>query len=140
LSQNEQLLILTLIFVRTTKNNTTHIMELSEIIGKNLQDYRLKNEYTQDQIATFLGTDRSTISHFEIGDREISLLFLNKLCDLYGIELDELLEPDAASKTANLAFAFRIDAKNTQDLTSIAQFQKIVKNYMKMKKILKNES
>lgn len=118
----------------------THIMELSEIIGKNLLDYRLKNNYTQDQIAEYLDIDRSAISHYEKGDREISLLFLNKLCNLYGIELEDLLEPDTASKTANLAFAFRVDSKNQQDLTSIAQFQKIVKNYLRMKKILNNEA
>jgi len=115
-------------------------MELINIIGKNLQDYREKNHYNQDQIAEYLGIDRSVISRYEKGEREISLLFLNKLCDLYGIELEDLLEPDAASKTANLAFAFRIDSQNQQDLTSIAQFQKIVKNYLKMKKILNNEA
>lgn len=115
-------------------------MELIDIIGKNLQDYREKNNYSQDQIAEYLGIDRSVISRYEKGEREISLVFLNKLCDLYGIELDDLLDPDAASKTANLAFAFRVNSKDKQDLASIAQFQKIIKNYLKMKKILNNEA
>lgn len=115
-------------------------MELSEIIGKNLKDYRLKNKYTQDQIASYLGADRSAISYYESGKREISIVDLNKLCDLYYIELDVLLEPNAAINAANLAFAFRINSKNIQDLTSIAQFQKIVKNYLKIKKILNNEA
>jgi len=51
-----------------------------------------------------------------------------------------LVEPNAVLKTVNLAFAFWNDAKNEQDLASIAQFQKIVMNYLKMKKLLNNEA
>lgn len=116
------------------------IMETSVIVGRNLKDYRLRYEYTQDQIANYLEVDRSTVSYYESGDREISIIHLNKLCDLYYIELEDLLEPDEASKSVNLAFAFRTESKNEQDLKSIAQFQKIVKNYLKMRKMLKNEA
>ena len=95
--------------------------------------------YTQDQIAKYLGVDRSTISHYETGDRDASLVHLSKLADLFGIELEDLSEPDGVNKAANLAFAFRRDGFDEQDMESIASFQKIVKNYVKMTEILKSE-
>ncbi len=114
-------------------------MEIMTIIGCNLRDYRQRMGYTQDHVAAFLGVERSTISHYENADREASLVHLSKLADLFGIELEDLSEPNAINNAANLAFAFRRDGFNEQDLESIASFQKIVKNYVKMTEILKND-
>lgn len=114
-------------------------MEIMTVIGRNLKDYRLKMGYSQDQLAKYLGVDRSTISHYETAEREASLVHLSKLADLFGIELEDLSEPDAVNKAANLAFAFRRDGFDEQDLESIASFQKIVKNYVKMTEILKSD-
>jgi transcriptional regulator with XRE-family HTH domain len=112
-------------------------MSLGQIIGGNIFDYRTKLGYTQDHIANFLGTDRTTISKYENDEREISIINLNKLTDLFGIELEDLIEVDTTKKTASLAFAFRSDGIVMEDMESIASFQKIVKNYLKMKDIEK---
>jgi len=109
------------------------------IIGRNLKDYRLNLGYSQDQIAKYLGVDRSTISHYETGDRDASLVHLSKLADLFGIELEDFSEPDAVNKAVKLAFAFRKEGFYDQDLESIASFQRIVKNYIKMNEMLKND-
>lgn len=114
-------------------------MEIMNIIGSNLKDYRIRMGYTQDQIAKFIGVERSTISHYETAERELSLVHLSKLADLFGIEMEDFSEPAAANKAANLAFAFRKDGFDEQDLESIAAFQKIVKNYIKMSEILKSD-
>jgi transcriptional regulator with XRE-family HTH domain len=114
-------------------------MTIGEIIGKNLYEYRTKLGYTQDHIASFLGIERSLISKYENNEREISMIFLNKLSDLFGIELDDLIEENSVNKAANLAFAFRSEGIDETDMNSIAGFQKVVKNYLKMKDILINE-
>lgn len=112
-------------------------MTIGQIIGKNIIDYRTKLGYTQDHIANFLGSERSTISKYENDEREISIINLNKLSDLFGIELEDLIEENEAKKTANLAFAFRSDGMVMEDMESIASFQKIVKKYLQMKGIQK---
>jgi hypothetical protein len=56
------------------------------------------------------------------------------LADLFGIELEELLEEDQTIKEANVAFAFRSD-NNSADLSNIASFKRIVLNYLKMEKL-----
>lgn len=114
-------------------------MEIMTVIGGNLKAYRQKMGYSQDQIAKYLGVDRSTISHYETAEREASLVHLSKLADLFGIELEDLSEPDGANNAANLAFAFRRDGFKEQDMAGIAAFQKIVKNYIKMTGILNSD-
>jgi transcriptional regulator with XRE-family HTH domain len=114
-------------------------MEIGKIIGNNLKDYRLKYAYSQEYIAKYLGVDTSIISRYETADREISIVHLNKLADIYGVELEDLIEPEAVKKTVNMAFAYRSQGIDEQDLKSIGAFQKVVKNYLKMIKIAKGE-
>ena len=111
-------------------------MDIGKVIGKNILDYRLKAGFTQDNIANFLGTDRSTISKYESNEREVSVIVLEKLANLYGIELEDLLEENSANKAVGLAFAFRSTGMCEDDMTSIAQFRKIVKNYLKIKTLV----
>ena len=113
-------------------------MEAPKIIGNTIRDYRQKHRYSQEQIADYLGVDRSLISKYENGEREISLVQLARLADLFGTEMEDLIDPDATGKTVNLAFAFRNeggDAMNEQDIKSIAAFQNVVMNYIKILKI-----
>lgn len=110
-------------------------MEIGAIIGRNIKNYRQKLGYNQDHIANYLGIDRTTLSKYESAEREITLLHLNKLADLFGVEVEDLVEPQAANKIANLAFAFRRQGLEEQDMQSIASFQKVVKNYLKMVEI-----
>lgn len=110
-------------------------METGAIIGDNIKSYRLEFGYSQDFIANYLGVDRTTISKYETAEREISIVHLNGLADIFGIEIEDLIEPDASKKTANLAFAFRNEGIEEQDLKSIAAFQKVVKNYLKILQI-----
>lgn len=114
-------------------------MELKEIIGNNLKDYRLKLGYNQEELAKYIGVERSSISHFESATREISLIHLNKLADLFGIEVDALLTHNSIEQNANLAFAFRSQGMEEEDLSSIAEFQKIVKNYIQIVKLAKGD-
>ncbi len=111
-------------------------MEDTKIIGNNIKMYRKNLGLSQDQVATYLGVDRSLITKYETTGMDIPIIHLNKLSDLFSIELGDLLEKEKASNAVNLAFAFRTDSLNVNDLESIASFQKVVKNYLKMKKLV----
>ena len=107
-------------------------MNLQNIIGNNLQSFRSKVGLTQEQIAEFLGVDRSLITHFEKGEREITYVHLKKLSHLFNVEVEDLLEENAALRELNFAFAFRSDGLEATDLKSISEFQKVVKNYLEL--------
>jgi len=111
-------------------------MKTPNPIGVNVNKYRIAQGYTQDHLANLLGVSREQISNYENGIRNIPVTSLNKLADLFGIELEELLEENSTIATTNLAFAFRSQSITDTDIKSIAEFKRIVFNYLKMKNIL----
>lgn len=107
---------------------------MKSIIGNNIAKIRKIQGFTQDNLASYLGVSRVQISHFERGERDISVTELNKLANLFGVELSNLIEDDIDVQNMNLAFAFR--SENTEsDLEHIASFKKMVLNYLKMQRI-----
>ncbi len=109
-------------------------MTMKSIIGNNIAKIRKIQGFTQDNLASYLGVSRVQISHFERGERDISVTELNKLANLFGVELSNLIEDDIDVQNMNLAFAFR--SENTEsDLEHIASFKKMVLNYLKMQRI-----
>ena len=69
----------------------------------------------------------------ETGEREFSLPHMERLADLFNIDLIDLLEEDKNFHNLNYAFAYRSGTLTSKDLNSVADFQKVVKNYFKMK-------
>ena len=61
---------------------------------ENLKNYRLKNNFTQEDIANHLNLSRQTISKWEQGKSSPSIEDLTKLSQLYGISLDELVQSE----------------------------------------------
>lgn len=109
------------------------------IIGKNLKSLREKMELTQEALAKYLDTSREQIGYYEIGQRSIPTNQLSRLAKLFCMNEYDFYEEDLHGRNINIAFAFRADQLEAQDLESIAQFKKIVLNYMSMKKVLINE-
>jgi transcriptional regulator with XRE-family HTH domain len=107
-------------------------MELQNIIGSNLQAFRQRIGLTQDQIAEFLNVDRSLISHYEKGSREVTYVHLKNLSHLFNVEVEDFVEENRAFQELNYAFAFRSEGLDSTDLKSIAEFQRVVKNYIEM--------
>ncbi len=106
------------------------------IIAKNLKTLREANGFTQEQLANYLSIKRSAYSNYELGDREIPLRIMERLADLYGCDLYSLYEENESTLKDTLATAFRIDNLSDNDLQQIAIFKKVVKNYLKMDKLL----
>ncbi len=107
---------------------------MCKTIGRNIVLIRKAQGLTQSNLASYLGVSREQISNYERGVRDISVTELNKLSELFGVELSDLLEDDLEIQKLNLAFAFR-SGNNNEDLESVAAFKKVVMNYIKMKRI-----
>jgi len=114
-------------------------MESNAVIGKNVKAYRDKLHYTQDTIANYLGIKRETVSYYENGHREIDLNKLEKLADLFNVELNDLISENHSIPEFDLAIAFRSEGLDESDLIKIIEFQKIIRNFGKMQAILKKD-
>ena len=65
---------------------------------KKLEDLRLDNDLTQQQVADYLGCQREVYRRYEKGSREIPLDFLIKLADYYHVSVDYLLDHQILTK------------------------------------------
>ena len=109
-------------------------MKTAPSIGTNIFNHRSIQGLTQQHLADYLGVTRELISLIECGKRDISISNLNRLADLFGIDLADLLEEDLQVHDVNLALAFRSEDSEA-DLESIASFRKIVLNYLKIERL-----
>lgn len=114
-------------------------METNSTLGNNIRAFRDKLALSQAELASYLSITREEVNYYENGKRNIPSDIISKSAKLFGIDEYDLYEDDALSIQANVAFAFRAESLSTSDLGHIADFRKIVQNYLKMKKHLNNE-
>jgi len=113
-------------------------MKTDNLIGRNIKKYREHSGYTQSNIADFLHINREMISYYESGSRDIPIENIEKLSDLFGVEMEDFFEEDDNIVTQNAICAFRTDSFNTSDLQIISEFKAIVKNYTKMTNLMQS--
>ena len=63
-------------------------------ISEEIKSQRLKNNWTQEQLADILNVSRSTVSSWEVGRNYPDLETIVAISDLFEISLDELLRGD----------------------------------------------
>jgi transcriptional regulator with XRE-family HTH domain len=103
--------------------------------GLIMKSLREKFGYVQESVAEYLGISRELVSMYETGDREIPIEVLEKVSNLFCVEPDAFFAETPDEALAQVAFAFRKDEMDASDLEQIAAFGKIVKNYLKIKKL-----
>lgn len=111
----------------------------NQITGQNIRMLRNKVGLTQEALAQYLNTPREQVSYYENGTRPVSSLHLSKLADLFCMNEYDFFEESLTNREINIAFAFRAGTLQITDLTSIAKFKKIVRNYLNMKKVIGND-
>lgn len=104
-------------------------------IGNKVKALREKAGLSQVHIAQFLGIDQSTVSKCEKGERQFQVDQLERLGNLFGVSLSDLMREDVS--VAHLQIAFRADGIQVDDLNAIADIQKIALNLDKMRAILR---
>jgi len=110
-------------------------------IGQILKAFREKNNFSQETVASFLGIKREMLSYYENNSREPSIDVLENLANLYGADLADFFETDENHINTNVAFAaFRASNINESDMKELAQFRKVVKNYLKIVELEKENA
>lgn len=109
-------------------------MQVNQIVGKNIRKFREKLSLSQEELGVFLGVSRVELNYYENSNRNIPSAVISKCAKLFMIDEYDLYEENELVTQANVAFAFRAETLCAEDLNSIADFRKIVHNYLKMKK------
>jgi transcriptional regulator with XRE-family HTH domain len=101
---------------------------------------REKFGFSQEAVSNYLKIKREMISYYETGSREVPLTVLEKLADLFGVDLEIFFAGNVETVDTDLAFAFRADELNEKDMESIAAFRKIIKNYQRITNLEKRDA
>lgn len=107
-------------------------------IGREIKRLRDEAGLSQTQIAEFLGVDQSYISKCEMGERQFNIDSLERLCNLFGCLLSDLLNTDLSPETMN--FAFRSSVIENDDLVAISEINRIALNIREMRKLMEDDS
>lgn len=59
---------------------------------KRIENLRIDNDYTQQQIAEYLGCQREVYRRYEKGTRQIPVDYLILLAQLYNVSVDYLVD------------------------------------------------
>lgn len=106
-----------------------NILIMNKIVGNNIKEFRSKMDLTLESIAGYLNISVGQLTSYEAGSLTVPINELEKLSDLFGVELADLLEENKTVGLLNLK-GFQDD-----DLKSVGEFKKIIKNYIKMKEL-----
>ncbi len=113
--------------------------DLNKALQQNIRILRERLDLTQDEVANFLNVNRVVYNYFESGRREVPMLLVSKLADLFGVDESDLFEDNFDIQKVNSELTFRKDDLLPEDLVEVANFQKFVKSFIKMQE-LSNES
>lgn len=67
-------------------------MDVSAAFGKTLRKYRIKKDLTQEELGLDAGLRRTFISSLELGQKQPSLLTIQKLCLVLDISMSKFLQ------------------------------------------------
>lgn len=115
--------------------NGREIMISTKEVGKRIKKIREASGLNQIQVAKFIGVDQSYISKIENGERQLRLDLLEKLANLFGYSMTNLMTDN--SFDTHLQIAFRSDEIEIDDLNSISEINKIALNLQEMRKLVK---
>ena len=107
-------------------------------VGRNIKKLREDNKITQSQIGEYLRIDQSMIAKIESGERNITTVQLDKLCNLFGCDHTLLLE--GTSQSNKLQFAFRSKSADVESLEVIAAVNKIANNMKIVNRLLEEDN
>jgi transcriptional regulator with XRE-family HTH domain len=67
-------------------------MDVSAAFGKTLRKYRIKKDLTQEELGLDAGLRRTFISSLELGQKQPSLMTIQKLCLVLDISMAKFLQ------------------------------------------------
>lgn len=103
-------------------------------IGENLQKARKATGLTQSQVESILGINKTQLSYYETGKREVSISILEKLAILYGYSLQFFID-NKTEHVQEFEIAFRAEELSDTDMELVNWSKNFLKNLCEMKSL-----
>lgn len=103
--------------------------KINKHIGETLKSHRIKNGYTQEQVAELMDLAPKYISQIERGISAGTIETLIRFCNLYNITSDAILYPllDSSIKSSNLKYNNDFKKLSLRDQKAI---ENLIKYYL----------
>ncbi len=109
-------------------------MNLTEI-GKNIKSMREETNLTQAKVAEYLSVDKDEVVKIENGEIDINSDIIQKLSNLYGCRLDQVLF--GRNPKIRIIDTSDLDKLSLEEMISLATVTKIALNQFDMDDMLK---
>ena len=98
-------------------------------VNERVRKLREKLKLSQDYVAKYLGTSRSTVTQMENGHRKIFAEEIQKLCKLFGVSSNMLLgDTDLTQPTTLFARSFeKLDETDQAEIMNLIRFKEQMK-------------
>ena len=99
-------------------------------INERIRELREELQLSQDYVARYLGTSRSTVTQMENGNRKILAEEIPKLCKLFGVTSDVLFEEkELCQPTTVFARSFeKLDENDQAEIMNLIRFKEQMKS------------
>lgn len=104
---------------------------MTESVGIRLKELRKSHNFTQKQIANYLGFKQTQIAKLENDDRKLRSSSLNKLCELYNCPPEYILK--GIGNYSKQEYKFR--AEKDLDLNILADMNRIMRNLKELSEL-----
>lgn len=98
-------------------------------INERMKELRIKLRLSQDYVAKYLGVSRSTVTQMENGNRKILAEEISKLCTLFGVSADALINNTELSQPTT------VFARSFESLSEVDQAE--IMNLIRFKEQMK---
>lgn len=71
-------------------------------VDKKIKEYRKARNLSQRELASQVNIERSSLAHYEAGDRMPDIFTLWRIADCLGVSLDELVGRDEATQGSSI--------------------------------------
>ena len=98
-------------------------------INEKMKELRSQLHLSQDYVAKYLGVNRSTVTQMENGNRKILADEVSKLCTLFGVSADTLInETEISQPTTVFARSFEnLDENDQAEIMNLIRFKEQMK-------------
>lgn len=118
-------------------NNTLDTIDM-KVLGKELQQARIRKGLTQEEAANIIDVARTTITAIEKGDRRIKAGELIKLAQAYNAQISDFVRNRPEIEMSQPQFrgpSLRTEEDNTLIERYVEQLKHLVRNYFELEKI-----
>lgn len=98
-------------------------------INEKMKELRVRLHLSQDYVAKYLGVNRSTVTQMENGNRKILAEDISKLCSLFGVSADTLVNDIEMSQPMTVfARSFEnLDENDQAEIMNLIRFKEQMK-------------